>query len=275
MSILSYWFGLGDDSKSNDSNRLQSNNLGRQEETQPSLGLFNIPPSYIKYPEGMFDRRSFMQGVKLIEVAMDEFDSGNDANGLDIYLTGLDKILAALPAWRLNEKKPEDAWEQANVDPSTIANQAVPQPMSDAIPNSMLSAFNNMFDRGPNVGIDVITKHGFVLTNKVRVEHPIILLNGSPFLWKAPPRAEGYMPMKDWNLEAFKIFEIVSPRPELIMFGTGREFAPVPEHIRNFFFKLGIQVDQMGTKNAAATYNVLAEEGRRIAAVLLPLDEQK
>ncbi|OBZ91198.1 NADH dehydrogenase [ubiquinone] 1 alpha subcomplex assembly factor 3 [Choanephora cucurbitarum] len=177
--------------------------------------------------------------------------------------------------YKRSNKTEEDAWEQAKVDPSKIANQVVPQPANDAVPNSMLSAFTNMFDRGPNVGIDVILKHGFVLTNKVRVEHPIILLNGSPFLWKAPRRAEGFMPMKDWELEAFKMFEIVSPKPELIIFGTGREFAPIPEHIRQFFFKLGVQVDQMSTKHASATYNVLAEEGRRVAAALLPLDEKK
>jgi NADH dehydrogenase [ubiquinone] 1 alpha subcomplex assembly factor 3 len=31
------------------------------------------------------------------------------------------------------------------------------------------------------------------------------------------------------------------------MFGTGKNFAPVPEHIRKYFFKLGVQVDQMNT----------------------------
>jgi NADH dehydrogenase [ubiquinone] 1 alpha subcomplex assembly factor 3 len=141
----------------------------------------------------------------------------------------------------------EDAWEQANIDPSTIANHAIPQPVSNAIPNSMLAAFNNMFDRGPNVGIEVITKRGFVLSNHIKVDQPLILLNGSPFLWNAPARTPGFIPMKDWDLDAFKIFEIVSPRPELIMFGTGREFAPIPEHVRQYFFNLGIQVDQMNS----------------------------
>jgi NADH dehydrogenase [ubiquinone] 1 alpha subcomplex assembly factor 3 len=141
----------------------------------------------------------------------------------------------------------EQAWEQANVDRSTIANQAVPQPASTAIPSSMLAAFNNMFDRGPNVGIEVITKKGFVLSNHIKIDQALILCNGSPFLWNPPPRSEGFVPMKDWDLEAFKIFELVSPRPELIMFGTGKEFAPIPEHVRHFFFKLGIQVDQMNS----------------------------
>ncbi|KAG2231460.1 hypothetical protein INT48_007533 [Thamnidium elegans] len=173
-----------------------------------------------------------------------------------------------------DKTKEDEAWEHAEVDRSTIANNVVPQPASDAIPHSMLAAFNNMFDRGPNVGIEVITKNGFVLSNHIKIDQPLILLNGSPFLWNAPPRSPGFIPMKDWDLDAFKIFELVSPKPELIMFGTGKEFAPIPDHIRSFFFKLGIQVDQMNSKHAAATYNVLAEEGRRVAAALLPLEEK-
>ncbi|KAI7894981.1 NADH dehydrogenase 1 alpha subcomplex assembly factor 3 [Mucor mucedo] len=172
------------------------------------------------------------------------------------------------------EQDTDDAWDHAKVDRSTISNQAVPQPASDAVPSSMLAAFHNMFDRGPNVGIEVITKHGFVLSNHIKIDQPLILLNGSPFLWNAPPRSPGFLPMKDWDIDTFKIFEVVSPRPELIMFGTGKEFAPIPEHIRKYFFKLGIQVDQMNSKHAAATYNVLAEEGRRVAAALLPLEEK-
>jgi NADH dehydrogenase [ubiquinone] 1 alpha subcomplex assembly factor 3 len=141
----------------------------------------------------------------------------------------------------------EEDWEQAKVKQSSIANNAIPQQASSAIPSSMLAAFNNMFDRGPNVGIEVITNKGFVLSNHIKIDQPLILLNGSPFLWNAPPRTSGFLPMKDWDIEAFKIFELVSPRPELIMFGTGREFAPIPEHIRQYFFKLGIQVDQMNS----------------------------
>ncbi|KAI8384659.1 NADH dehydrogenase 1 alpha subcomplex assembly factor 3 [Radiomyces spectabilis] len=131
-----------------------------------------------------------------------------------------------------------------------------------------------MFDRGPNVGIEVITKYGFVLSNNVKVEEPLILLNGSPFLWKAP-NTPGKLPLQDWDLDALKIFEVVTPKPELILFGTGKSFAPMPPYIRTHFHKLGIQVDQMNSKHAAATYNVLAEEGRRVAAALLPLNPKE
>lgn len=144
----------------------------------------------------------------------------------------------------------EEEWKQGYVDTSKIANKAIPQPPPEdpnVIPNSMLGAFHNMFDRGPNVGVEIITKHGFVLSNNVKVEQPLILLNGSPFLWNPPPRAPGHMPMKGWDLDAFKLFDIVAPRPELIIFGTGKELAPLPEEIRKYFFSRGIQVDQMNS----------------------------
>ena len=44
------------------------------------------------------DRRSISQGLKLVSIAADEYDGGNEVVALDIYLTGLDKILMALPS---------------------------------------------------------------------------------------------------------------------------------------------------------------------------------
>lgn len=44
------------------------------------------------------DRKSLSQGVKLVDIAVDEFETGNEAIGLDVYLAGLDKIIMALPS---------------------------------------------------------------------------------------------------------------------------------------------------------------------------------
>ncbi|CAO3619373.1 unnamed protein product [Mucor fragilis] len=46
------------------------------------------------------DRKSLSQGVKLVEIAVEEFETGNEAIGLDVYLAGLDKIIMALPNLR-------------------------------------------------------------------------------------------------------------------------------------------------------------------------------
>lgn len=43
-------------------------------------------------------RKSLSQGLKLVEIAVDEFESGSEAVALDIYLSGLDKIIMALPS---------------------------------------------------------------------------------------------------------------------------------------------------------------------------------
>jgi hypothetical protein len=44
------------------------------------------------------DRKSVSQGMKLVAIAADEYEDGNDDVALDIYLSGIDKILMALPS---------------------------------------------------------------------------------------------------------------------------------------------------------------------------------
>ncbi|KAI7888295.1 uncharacterized protein EV154DRAFT_425996 [Mucor mucedo] len=43
------------------------------------------------------DRHSISQGMKLVSIAADEYEQGNESVALGIYLTGIDKILMALP----------------------------------------------------------------------------------------------------------------------------------------------------------------------------------
>lgn len=45
-----------------------------------------------------------------------------------------------------------------------------------------------------------------------------------------------------------------------------------PPKFRQYLNNLGIQVDVLDSKNASATYNLLLEEGRRVAAALYPLE---
>ncbi|KAI7873031.1 hypothetical protein BDF14DRAFT_1877479 [Spinellus fusiger] len=43
------------------------------------------------------DRRSIDHGMKLVSIAADEYDRGNETNALNIYFAGLENILMALP----------------------------------------------------------------------------------------------------------------------------------------------------------------------------------
>ena len=82
---------------------------------------------------------------------------------------------------------------------------------------SMIKNFKNMFDRGPNVGVEVITKDGFVLSNNVQIKEPLVLLNGSAFLWRVPQDAFAHDRKEPLDLDAFKIFEVAAPKPGKIL----------------------------------------------------------
>lgn len=47
---------------------------------------------------GHIDRHSISQGMKLVSIAADEYEQGHELVALNIYLTGVDKVLMALPS---------------------------------------------------------------------------------------------------------------------------------------------------------------------------------
>ena len=59
---------------------------------------------------------------------------------------------------------------------------------------------------------------------------------------------------------------------DLVLIGTGTNPAYLDEAIRWRFRELKIGVDPMTTTAAARTYNVLMNEGRRVAAALIAID---
>ncbi|CAO3641269.1 unnamed protein product [Cunninghamella echinulata] len=63
----------------------------------PSTSWTTDMSSNMDKSEIILDRRSISQGMKLVSIAADEYDEGNETVALDIYLTGIDKILMALP----------------------------------------------------------------------------------------------------------------------------------------------------------------------------------
>ncbi|CAO3631234.1 unnamed protein product [Mucor hiemalis] len=55
------------------------------------------PANVSSQQQSNIDRHSISQGMKLVSIAADEYEEGNETVALDIYLTGVDKILMALP----------------------------------------------------------------------------------------------------------------------------------------------------------------------------------
>ena len=64
---------------------------------------------------------------------------------------------------------------------------------------------------------------------------------------------------------------VLETKPEIVLLGTGASMTPVPPEFRAALEEAGIGVEPMAAPSACRTYNVLVSEGRRVAAVLLPV----
>ncbi|KIO12474.1 hypothetical protein M404DRAFT_56975, partial [Pisolithus tinctorius Marx 270] len=138
-------------------------------------------------------------------------------------------------------------------------------------------------DIPPPVQVLSVSKTGIKLADGLVLTGPVIFLDGKVFLWDVPNggfsstvstgMVSGNMERwEGWTSEHWSMFEVVVPKPEILVFGTGARVEFVPPRIRSYITGLGIQLDVMDTRNASSTYNLLAEEGRRVAAALLPLE---
>jgi len=71
-------------------------------------------------------------------------------------------------------------------------------------------------------------------------------------------------------LEDFAL--LLQEQPELVLLGTGRRNEFPPRDLVFGFARMGVGFEVMETAAAARTFNVLAGEGRQVAAVLI-MDE--
>ncbi|BGP29276.1 hypothetical protein JCM10296v2_001014 [Rhodotorula toruloides] len=137
----------------------------------------------------------------------------------------------------------------------------------------------NIIQSSPNdpVAITSLTPNaGFTLTDGLVLPSPIILCPGGCFMWDvAHPTKNGADEMgrewDGWNEEKLRLFEVLNPRPEILLIGTGSSTLLAPQRIKRYLNNLGIQVDVLDSRNACSTYNLLQEEGRRVAAAIYPV----
>jgi uncharacterized protein len=61
---------------------------------------------------------------------------------------------------------------------------------------------------------------------------------------------------------------VFDTKPEIVLLGTGTSNVFPPRELTFAFARKGIGLEVMDTSAAARTFNVLANEGRRVAAVL-------
>lgn len=77
--------------------------------------------------------------------------------------------------------------------------------------------------------------------------------------WQAKPISE----LVDTDFEL-----LLRAEPEIVLLGTGSRNVFPPRELTFAFARRGIGLECMDTRAAARTFNVLATEGRQVAAVL-------
>ncbi|HEX8164652.1 MAG TPA: MTH938/NDUFAF3 family protein [Beijerinckiaceae bacterium] len=82
-------------------------------------------------------------------------------------------------------------------------------------------------------------------------------------------RAWGVRSPADFSEEAFAPVLAEAADIDVLLIGTGRDPALLPDELRARLREAGIGVDAMQTGAAARTYNVLAAENRKVAAALV------
>lgn len=78
-----------------------------------------------------------------------------------------------------------------------------------------------------------------------------------------------HVPVSELTAEHFR--PLLDESLELIIVGTGADGQFPPRELTFAFARMGVGLELMDTTAAARTFNVLANEGRRVGVVLYPL----
>ena len=112
--------------------------------------------------------------------------------------------------------------------------------------------------------IDAYGGGGFRVSG-VRVEGSILILNDQLQPW--PVAGREALGVDD----VAEVLAAGSRQVEFLLLGIGPKAAPAPPEVRKALQAAGMGLEVMDTATAARLYNVLAAEGRRLAAALIAI----
>ena len=154
----------------------------------------------------------------------------------------------------------------------------------------------------PATGIDATTSDGFAFSNNTRVSGAgVLLLGGEVYKWRpwgslteeggkgkegegevvgeGDKRLEGQLrnAKGQWepalDKEPWGLLEVLHPKPDLLIIGTGKGIVPISPATRRRINELGVRIEVQDTRNAASQYNLLATERGvgQVGAALVPI----
>lgn len=105
---------------------------------------------------------------------------------------------------------------------------------------------------------------GYFKVSRIDYQGSIIVLPNQTISWDV-------ITLDDVNLESLAPVLAEDPRIEILLIGCGEMMKLLPRFLMDMCRQKGLAIDTMDTGAACRTYNILAAEGRRVAAALVGL----
>lgn len=129
-----------------------------------------------------------------------------------------------------------------------------------------LNVLDNVAQDSRRVRIDGYGENGFDI-NGVFYEGSVICLSSLILKWRPTSFAE-------ITPDSLSLFQLLRPAPDILLLGCGKNIERVGNDVRDFLRSNGIKLEAIDSFHASSTFNFLNEEGRLVAAALLPYDRQ-
>lgn len=151
---------------------------------------------------------------------------------------------------------------------ATTASAAIASPSAKK-PRSALEALASVDVHqspigGERVVLEGYYSDGFSVVGRDRLAGPLVVLPKTVLKWNVRTWA-------DVTPTALALFE--APRTTLLLLGTGATHRFLPAETVAWLRGRGVAVECMATDKAVATFNILNEEHRQVAAALLTMEE--
>lgn len=112
------------------------------------------------------------------------------------------------------------------------------------------------------VRIEGYDSTGFIV-NDIQVQGAVFCIADFFTLWD----------LKSWQdvtPDSLSLLQLYKPAPDLVIIGCGLHSQLVPPKLQAYFRQHNIAYEAIDTANAVSTFNILNQEGRKVAGVLLP-----
>ncbi|KAK5108042.1 hypothetical protein LTR62_008816 [Meristemomyces frigidus] len=130
----------------------------------------------------------------------------------------------------------------------------------------------------PSTAIDSCMHDGFALNSGLKVTGSgVLLVGGEAFKWRPWSSSGSRILNAKGQFEVdglvWGVLDLVWPKPDLLVLGTGRGIVPVSPTTRRELNELGVRIEVQDTRNAAAQFNLLATERgvQQVVGALIPL----